>query len=152
MRDAAKRQLTRVEWLEREIRKRNVVLQSMEEEKNESEEQLMVQVNRMNLKALKETDITEVRRIGKKREGFKRPILIEVRTTNMKMDILRKKNKLRGTEIYVNEDYIKEVQRQRKDLVKFMKIAREQGHEATLMYNNLKMKNEQENVHIGTIG
>ena len=48
--------------------------------------------NRINLTVLKEADITEVRRIGKEREGFKRPMLMEVRTT--KMEILRKKNKL----------------------------------------------------------
>ena len=58
---------------------------------------------------------------------------MEVRTTNMKIKILRKKNKLRRTEIYINEDYAKEIQKQRRDLVKFIKIAREQGHEATLM-------------------
>ena len=87
---------------------------------------------------MKDTDITEVRRIGKEREGFKRPKLMEVRTMIMKMQILRKKSKLR-TEIFVNEDYTKEVQKQRKDLVKFMKIAKERGHEATLMYNNLKI-------------
>ena len=89
MRDAAKGQLSRIEWLEREIRKRNVVLQGVEENKNENEEQLVVKVkevfNRMNLTVLKETDITEVRRIGREREGFKRPILMEVRTTNMKI-------------------------------------------------------------------
>ena len=83
----------------------------------------------MNLMVSKETDMTEMRRIGKEKGGFKRPKLMEVRTTNMKMEILRKKNKLRGTETYVNEDYTKEVQKQRKDLVKFMKIAREKGHE-----------------------
>ena len=93
----------------------------------------------MNLTVLKETDITEMRCIGKEREGFKRPILMEVRTTNVKMEIIRKKNKLIGTEIYVREDYTKEVQKQIKDLVKCMKIAREQGHEATLTYNNLKI-------------
>ena len=93
----------------------------------------------MNFMVLKETDIIEVRHIGKEREGFKKPILMKVRTTNVKMEILRKKNKLRGTEIYVNEDYTKKMQKQRKDLVKFVKIAREQGHEATLMYNNLKI-------------
>ena len=143
MKDAAKGQLSRIEWLEREIRKRNVVLQGVEEEKNENEEQLMVKVkevfNRMNLTVLKETDIMEMRRIGKEREGFKRPVLMEVRTMNMKMEILRKKNKLRGTEIYINEDYTKEVQKQRRDLVKFMRTAREQGHEATLIYNKLRI-------------
>ena len=41
MRDTAKGQLSRMEWVEREIRKRNVVLQDVEEEKNEYEEQLM---------------------------------------------------------------------------------------------------------------
>ena len=44
MRDAVKGQLTRIGWLEREIRERNVVLQGVEEEKNENEEQLMVKV------------------------------------------------------------------------------------------------------------
>ena len=38
MRDTAKGQLTRMEWLEREMRKRNVVLQGVEEEKGENEE------------------------------------------------------------------------------------------------------------------
>ena len=126
MRDAAKGQLSRIVWLEREIRKRNVVLQGVEEEKNENEEQLVVKVKeifiRMNLTVLKETNIRKARRIGKEREGCKGPILMEVKTTNMKMEILRKKKKQRGTEIYVNEDYTKEVQKQRKDLVKFMKI------------------------------
>ena len=86
-----------------------------------------------------------MKRIEKEREGFKRPILMEVRKTNMKIKILRKKDKLRGTELYVNEDCAKEVQKQTKDLVKFMKITREQGHEGMLMYNNLK-------INIGTIG
>ena len=70
---------------------------------------------------------------------------MQVRTTNMKMEILRKKNKLRGTEIYVNEDYTNEAQKQRKDLLKFMTIAREQEHEATLMYNNLKINGKMYN-------
>ena len=78
--------------MERDIWKRNVVLQGAEEEKNENEEQFTVKVrevfSRMNLTVLKETDITEVRRIGKEREGFKKPILMEVRMTNMKMEIL----------------------------------------------------------------
>ena len=59
MRDAAKGQLARIEWLEMDIRKRNVVLQSVEEEENENEEQLMIKMkevfNRMNLTLLKET-------------------------------------------------------------------------------------------------
>ena len=50
--------------------------------------------NRMNLTVLKETDVTKVRRIEMEREGFKRPILMEVRTTSMKWKFL-KKNKLR---------------------------------------------------------
>ena len=49
MRDAAKGQLLRMEWLERDIRKRNVVLQGVEEEKNENEEQLMVKVKEYSI-------------------------------------------------------------------------------------------------------
>ena len=64
-----------MEWLEREIRKRNEVLQRVEEEHNENEEQLVVKVkevfNGMNLTVLRETDITEVRGMGKEREGLR---------------------------------------------------------------------------------
>ena len=95
MRDAAKGQLMRMECLEKEIRKRNVTLQGVDEENNENEEQLMVKVkevfNRVNLMVLKEIYIMEVVCMGKEKEGFKRPILMEVRTMNMKMEILRKK-------------------------------------------------------------
>ena len=75
VRDAAKGQLLRIEWPERKIRKRNVILQGVDQEKNEYKEQLVVKVkevfNRMNLMVLKETDITEVRCIGKEREGLR---------------------------------------------------------------------------------
>ena len=51
------------------MRKRNVVLQGVEEKKNENEEQPVVQVkeiiNRINLTVLKEAGITEVKRMGK---------------------------------------------------------------------------------------
>ena len=63
-------------------------MQGVEEEKNENE-QLMTKVkevfNTMNLTLLKEADITVVRHIGKERGGFKKPILMGVRTANMKM-------------------------------------------------------------------
>ena len=62
MKDTAKGQLTRMEWLGREIRKSNVVLQAAEEERNENKEQLMIKVREvfkgMNLMVSKKTDIT----------------------------------------------------------------------------------------------
>ena len=68
-----------------------------------------------------------MRIIEKEGRNNKRPILLELRIWNQKMEILRRKNKLKGTAIYINEDFPKEVLDQRRELVKHMKAEREQG-------------------------
>ena len=55
------------------------------------------------------------------------------------MKILRRKNKLKGTKIYINKDFPKEVLDQRRELVKYMKAAKERGQNANLAYNKLKV-------------
>jgi len=103
------------------------------------EEKVCELINKLQIKIEKGKDITEIRRIGKEGRNNKRPILLELRTWNQKMEILRRKNKLKGTEIYINEDFPKEVLDQRRELVKYMKAARERGQNANLAYNKLKV-------------
>ncbi|GLV41713.1 hypothetical protein CBL_20466 [Carabus blaptoides fortunei] len=122
--EAAKIQGNRIEGLEREIRKRKVVIQGIEEAKNEDEDRIKNKVNevlsKMQIKIDLKCDITELRRIGRERQ----------------------KNKLKRTEIYINGDFPKEIQNQRRELIKYMKTARAQGHEVTLLYNKLKINDE----------
>ena len=96
-------------------------------------------INKLQIKIEKGKDITEMRRMGKEGSNNKRPRLLELRTWNQKMEILRGKNKLKGTEIYISEDFPKEVLDQRRELVKYMKAARERGQNANLAYNKLKV-------------
>ena len=48
-----------------------MVLQGVEEEKNENEEQIMEMSNRTNFTVSKETAITEMRRIGRKERALR---------------------------------------------------------------------------------
>ncbi|GLV44750.1 hypothetical protein CBL_05217 [Carabus blaptoides fortunei] len=121
-------------------------LKGIEEARNEDEDRIKNKVNevlsKMQIKIDLKCDITELRRIGRERVNNNRPILMEVRTVNQKMEILKAKNKLQGTEIYINEDFPKEIQNQRRELIKYMKTARAQGHEVTLLYKKLKINDK----------
>lgn len=48
------------------------------------------------------------------------PILIKLKEWNKKLDILKKANILKRTYIYVNEDFLKDVQEHRRQLVEHL--------------------------------
>ncbi|GLV46102.1 hypothetical protein CBL_10762 [Carabus blaptoides fortunei] len=100
-----------------------MVIQGIEEARNEDEDRIKNKVNdvlsKMQINIDLKCDITELRRIGREN-----------------------KKKLKGTEIYINEDFPKEIQNQRRELIKYMKTARTQGHEVTLLYNKLKINDK----------
>ena len=87
-------------------------------------------------------DTEEVRRIGKYKDGENRPIKIKLVRERKKLEIMRKTNNLKGTKIWVEEDYTKEIQRERKELIPHLKEAREKGYSAKLRYNKLIVNNE----------
>lgn len=77
--------------------------------------------------------ITEIKRISTKTENKVSPVLIELRSWNLKMQILRKAKKLKGTKIYINEDYPKEILKKQLALMEHLKIARNKGLKARLV-------------------
>jgi len=131
----------RIEKLEREIRKNKIVIHGVEEQKEESDmqikEKIRVILTEMDVSINTEEELTQIRRLGKEYEGRIRPIMIEVRSWNKKIEIFNATKKLRGTKIYFEEDFSKEIIKQRKELIVFMKQYRKEGHHAILKYNNL---------------
>jgi hypothetical protein len=79
-----------------------------------------------------------VRRIGTYETRKKRPILIKLRTRQCKLLILRKRTKnLKGTDIWITEDFTKKVQQERKQLILHFKQAKQDGHKALIKYDKL---------------
>ena len=66
-----------------------------------------------------------------------RPIMIKFLRYKDKMDVLGKAKDLKGTKIYVNEDYTEAVRLKRKELIPAMKAARERGDIAYIRHDKL---------------
>lgn len=69
-----------------------------------------------------------------KRKQLK-PHTNRIKNVEPKMKVLRGKNKLKVTEIYINQDFPREILNQRRELIKHMRTARQQEYKAILIYN-----------------
>ena len=68
-----------------------------------------------------------------------KPILVTFHLFKDKEDILRKSPLLRGTNIYITEDYSRKVRKHREELLRFAKLvkARQNGVRCLLQYDRL---------------
>lgn len=73
-----------------------------------------------------------------------KPILVTFHLFKDKEDILRKSPLLRGTNIYITEDYSRQVRKHREELLKFAKMvkARQTGVRCLLQYDRLYVDND----------
>lgn len=62
--------------------------------------------------------VDEMRRIGEYREGRNRPILVKLVKESTTAEILRNTRKLKGTRVWIDEDYPKNIQAERAKLVR----------------------------------
>lgn len=127
--------------LEREIRRRNLIIKGVDEgedeEIEETRERTVRVIQSIGVKISPEADIDEIRRMGRPKEGSIRPIILKLRTAIKKTEIMRKTSGLRGTNIWIDEDYTKEIQEERRILIPKLKEARKMGHKAQLKHNKL---------------
>lgn len=132
----------RMEEMEKEMRKKNIIIHGVEEIKEESElqlkERMRLVLRDIDIPIVIEEELTDIRRVGKPQAGIKtRPILIELKNWTKKLEILKAASKLRGTKIYIEQDYSKATQGIRRELREHMKTIRQKGHHAIIRNNNL---------------
>lgn len=136
----------RIEALEREIRRNNIVIQGIEDENEEGQEEtenkIKIMLNKIGVEINMEKDIVEVNRLGAYKPNKDRPISVKIRKWSKKMEICRNAKNLKGTNIWIGDDFSKKVQEERKALIPHLKEARKQGHKALLMYNKLMVNGE----------
>lgn len=135
----------RVEILEREIRKKNLVIHGLQETDNEEPQMLQRKVQEVLIKTgvqIKEEELSEVRRMGILKNNKARPTFVQLASGKKRTEILKGGHNLKGSNVYINEDYSKEIQTQRRELIYHMKKAREQGNNAKINYNKLTINGE----------
>lgn len=90
----------------------------------------------MKLKIANES-IDEVRRIGMKIENYNRPVLVSLLSIKTKLSILKKRNMLRGTNVFINDDLNSMAQEESKELLKIRREEKALGKNVTLRGNKL---------------
>lgn len=141
LKQVIREQEERIEMIEKEQKRNNIIIQGVDDKENEDEKMVRAKVQhimeKINAEVQVETDIVEIRRLGVFKPNKKRPILAKLRTWNHKMKIFKEAKNLKGSDIWINEEFTKKVLEERKYLVQHLKQARQQGQQATLRYNKL---------------
>lgn len=129
----------RLSTLEREVRKRNLILFGIEEsEKSYEELEMLVQKTIENQMAIKLNilELEFVRRMGKKTDR-PRPIVFALSTLGKKIKILQNKKKLDTVNAYIKEDFPPDVLEKRKILQAELKQELEKGNKGRIQYDRL---------------
>lgn len=136
-------QKDRLQRIERDLRAKNVVINGIEEQEDETElPEFICQIMTDKLEIeVKEEDMESIERMGRKGQ-YPRTIHIKFRNESIRNNILKNRKKLKGTKVYVDEDYTREIREERKILRQVLKKERQQGKDGYITYNKLIIDND----------
>ncbi|KAJ8719894.1 hypothetical protein PYW07_011937 [Mythimna separata] len=129
----------RLQNLERQARKNNLVFFGVEENENSYEsleKNFITWVEKYLFVKINYNDIQEIKRIGKKEDRV-RPLVVSFSTLGTKIKILKQKRSLKDTNYYFKEDYPKHVLEKRKELQEQLQLEKEKGNTAKIIYDKL---------------
>lgn len=132
-------QENRLDYLEKQIRSRNIIIFGVEEAERSYEELLKIVLEVFNTKMkinCVNMEIESTRRKGKK-GGKPRPIIVTLTTLKRKYEILQNKKLLENYNYYIKEDYPQKVLEKRKLLQEQAKEEREKGNKTYIKYDKL---------------
>lgn len=132
-------QENRIDYLEKQIRSRNIVIFGVEETEKTYEELRKIVLDIFNTKmkiSCTSLEIEFVRRKGKKCEKT-RPIIITLTTFGRKIEALRHRKLVEKYNYYIKEDYPPKVLMKRKQLQEQIKKERENGNKTFIKYDKL---------------
>lgn len=131
----------KIEYLENEKRKNNILFFGLEEKEKSSSElfQTVQDIIKEDLGiTLEPNDVSKIHRIGVNKENKIRPVLIVFANNWKRSEILKIKKSLK--EVYVTEDFPKEVLEKRRELKPKLIEERAKGNYAYIKYDQLIVK------------
>ncbi|XP_035693558.1 LOW QUALITY PROTEIN: uncharacterized protein LOC118427744 [Branchiostoma floridae] len=130
----------KLDYIENQSRRNNLIFDGIKEEKGETWEQAEMKVKDVIKKKLHinpvHIEIERAHRNGKPGER-PRPIVAKFLRYKDKQTISGKAKMLKGTSIYVNEDFSDRVRRKRRELQPALRAARERGQLAYIRFDKL---------------
>ncbi|CAH2096958.1 unnamed protein product [Euphydryas editha] len=131
----------KVEYLERDKKINNIIIHGLKEDEKSIPE-LLNKVKKhfsdeLNF-TLEDWEVNKIYRIGKANDNKPRPTVLALVCGWKKSEIMRNKKKLR--ELYITEDYSKEILEKRKALQPMLIEERKKGNFAYIKYDKLVVK------------
>ena len=136
----------RVEWLERKTddleghsKRNNVIFYGVHREQNETNEECEERVKEMltdklDLSTHREVEFDRLHRLNRKPDS---PIIARCTFYETKVAILGARHKLKGTKVFISEDFSSRVREIRKKLLPHLKEARKENKRAAMVYDHL---------------
>lgn len=123
-------------------RRNNVVIDGIKESGKETAANCEDQVRKLLTEKLQldyvQIELDRVHRAGKPANSDKpRPIMVSFLRLKDKLAVLDRARRLKGTGIFINEDFPESVRQKRRELLPALKAARERGDIANLKYDKL---------------
>ena len=128
--------------LEDRSRRNNIRISGVKENEKESWDDCKEKVNNVleNNLNVKDVKIERAHRVGKKRSDKPRTIVCKLLSYSDKERVLAKLGTLKGTDIYINEDFSEETMQIRQELFKQRNLLRDKGKFAKVVYNKLVVR------------
>lgn len=152
----------RLKAVERKIKNKNLIFYGIQEKVNETYIELIEEIGKIVIENLQITgfgshEITNIFRLGKKSDRS-RPILVEISSILTRNNIISNRTKLKGLNIFISEDLIKEDREERKVLIEATREAKGANKQAYLKGKNLIIEglsysyaDVQEKKHLSTL-
>lgn len=131
----------KIDYLEKEKRSKNILFFGLEEKENSSSEllQTVQEMFKSDLKiALGANEVSKIYRIGLNKENQIRPVLIVFANSWKRSEILKERKSLK--DVYITEDFPKEVLEKRRELKSKLIEERAKGNIAYIKYDQLVVK------------
>ena len=132
----------KLDYLENQSRRSNVIIDGIPDVKSESWSDAEIKVKNVFTDHLKIDpkliEIERAHRVGKyDPTGRPRSIVAKLLRFKDKEEIFKRSKNLKGTNIYINEDFSESVRQKRKDLLPQLKAERQKGNIAYLKFDKL---------------
>lgn len=130
----------KMEYLEGQSRRNNLVFDGIMESPGETwaeTEEKVKKVVAEKLQLQREIEVERAHRTGKPGGDRPRPIVVKLLRHKDRSAILQRTKSLKGSKIFINEDFTEAVRRKRKELMPDLRAARERGDIAYLRHDRL---------------
>ena len=127
----------KVDDLESRSKRNNVIIHGIPRDDKETWEDCESSVNEMLTDKLERADSVQFDRVHRLNASPQSPIIARCTFFKGKELLMKERRKLKGTGIYINEDFSFRVREIRRKLLPYLKSAREHGKKASMVYDHL---------------